>query len=128
MPPDILLMLASSGLTLVASLLFFVSEERPPRSRRSEPEVSFCLPPHRLNHRRRPPPLPANEPVVVETEQGVVTLRLEGEVWVVSMPIITADTPLRAQGTGRIDDLRWHGQAGVARRISSQWKQRPGQA
>ena len=44
MPPDVLLVLASSGITLVASLLFFVSEDTAPIERETPP-VAFCLPP-----------------------------------------------------------------------------------
>src|SRR6185436_14930364 len=56
MPTDVFLALASSGISLIASLMFLVT----PPPRREEPEddprfwVPFLLPPARV----RPPPLP----------------------------------------------------------------------
>jgi hypothetical protein len=128
MPPDVFLVLASSGLTLVASLLFFVSDDAPPPERDDEARslVSFCLPPRR---RQQPPPLPSRDCEVAVSSgalHGVVTLRPQGEDWVVTLETTQVDdTP---EGVGAVHDLRWHGQAGVVRGRTRSWKQKPGRA
>lgn len=133
MPPDVFLVLASSGLTLVASLLFFVSDDTAPREQLGPP-VAFCVPPVRP----RPPPLPAMPECSVDVStralHGVLTVRLQGDEWLVSLdtnPV--ADMPalqVREGQDGRlaVHDLRWHGRAGVARATRRTWKQKPGQA
>lgn len=133
MPPDVLLVLASSGITLVASLLFFVSEERAPH-RRAVPEVAFCLPPIR----KTPPPLPVMPECAVDLStaalHSTLTLKMSGEDWVVTLDTApVADMPaLRMvgdrEGAGQVNDLRWHGKAGVAKPTRRTWKQKPGRA
>jgi len=136
MPPDIFLVLASSGLTLVASLMFFVSEEAAPIEAPVDPrdEVSFCVPPVRG---AQPPPLPVNPSCSVDvstpTIGGLLTLRPIGAEWLVTLESVPlADSPavqVRGQdGTGAVHDLRWHGRAGLARPVRRQWRQKPGQA
>lgn len=133
MPPDVLLVLASSGITLVASLLFFVSEERPPQQVLGPP-VNFCLPPSR----KAPPPLPVMPECAVDLSNSslhsVMTLKPIGDEWVVTLdtsPI--KDVPALqvnegGDGVGQVNDLRWHGKAGVARATHRTWKQKPGRA
>ena len=139
MPPDVLLVLASSGLTFVASLMFFVSDDHPPAELDPEElrksQVSFCLPPRR--QLVLPPPLPTNPEcaVSVSTGQlsGVMTLRPQGDEWVVTLETAPVhDTPAMqvrdGDGVGAVHDLRWHGQAGVAHPTRRSWKQKPGRA
>lgn len=134
MPPDVLLVLASSGITLVASLMFFVSEEAPP-AQVLGPPVTFCLPPAR---KRSPPPLPVMPECAVDVStpalHSVMTLKPVGEEWVVTLDT----TPIKdvpalqvnaaGDGVGQVNDLRWHGQAGVAKSTRRTWKQKPGRA
>lgn len=134
MPPDVLLVLASSGLTLIASLMFFVSEEAPPRLRLGPP-VSFCIPPRRS---AGPPPLPPSDATVVDVStpsvHGVLTLKPVGGEWVVTLETSPlGDTPAQridqhGAATGAVHDLRVHSKAGVARGRAKTWKQKPGQA
>jgi len=137
MPPDIFLVLASSGLTLVASLMFFVAEDPPPAERPADPkdEVSFCVPPFR--RAAQPPPLPVNPSCSVDvstpTLGGLLTLRPAGDEWLVTLESVPlADSPavqVRGRdGVGSVHDLRWHGRAGLTRPVRRQWKQKPGQA
>lgn len=137
MPPDVLLALASSGLTLVASLMFLVSDDTPmPDAEDPLNQVAFCLPPQRA--RAQPPPLPASPecavPVRTAAVEGVLTLKLQGDEWLVTLDYAPmADVPALAldengEGTGAVHDLRWHGKAGVARAVRRSWKQKPGQA
>ena len=119
MPPDVFLMLASSSLTFVASLLFFVSPEPLPKPRIEE-EVAFCAPPPRA----RPPPLPVAESIRVATTMGVMSLRPEGDSWVVTYEPNT----LASETGATVHDLRWHGTAAVPRPSRGKWKQKPGQA
>ncbi len=134
MPPDVFLVLASSGLTLVASLLFFVSEDVPPPDLDdARAWVSFCLPPRRA--RARPPPLPPSREceVAVSTGSfhGVMTLRPQGDDWVVTLetsPVDDAPTAQARKGEGAVHDLRWHGEAGVVRSTKRSWRQKPGRA
>ena len=133
MPPDVFLVLASSGITLVASLLFFVSEDRPPAVRETA-SVAFCLPPSR----KAPPPLPVMPECAVNLStaalHSVMTLKPQGDEWVVTLDTCpVADMPALqvsadGEGTGSVHDLRWHGKAGVARATRRTWKQKPGRA
>jgi hypothetical protein len=135
MPPDVLLVLASSGITLVASLLFFVSEDFAPVEREAPP-VTFCLPPARSL--KAPPPLPVMPECAVNLSNAVLhsvmTLKPQGEEWVVTLDTVPmADMPALqvrddGDGVGSVHDLRWHGKAGVARATRRTWKQKPGQA
>jgi hypothetical protein len=134
MPPDVFLVLASSGLTLVASLMFFVSDDPPPPERIVEPkdEVTFCLPPKRM----RPPPLPRRHTplnIMITTVQGQLTLRPQGDEWLMTLDAVPlADSPAvqvhGEDGGGAVHDLRWHGKAGLVRPLRQQWKQKPGRA
>ncbi|MEW6430483.1 MAG: hypothetical protein AB1730_03145 [Myxococcota bacterium] len=141
MPPDVLLALASSGLTLVASLLFLVSDDAPIAEGPEDPrqQVGFCLPPSRGRAVGvRPPPLPSPPECAVAVRtaavEGVLTLKPQGDEWLVTLDSVPmADVPALAlnddgEGTGAVHDLRWHGKAGVARAVRRSWKQRPGQA
>lgn len=141
MPPDVLLALASSGLTLVASLMFLVSDDAPPADTPEDPrhQVAFCLPPQRGRAVVvRPPPLPPSPECAVALKtpavDGVLTLRPQGDEWIVTLDYAPmADVPALAlnekgEGTGAVHDLRWHGKAGVARAVRRTWKQKPGQA
>ncbi|MBL8909507.1 MAG: hypothetical protein JNM17_02280 [Archangium sp.] len=133
MPPEVLLVLASSGITLVASLMFFVSNERPPPVVEG-PSVAFCLPPARKN----PPPLPVMPECAVDLStsslHSVMTFKPMGDEWVVTLDT----TPIKdvpalqvtedGDGVGQVNDLRWHGRAGVARSTHRTWKQKPGRA
>lgn len=135
MPPDVLLVLASSGLTLVASLMFFVSDDVPPvdvvdpRS-----EVAFCLPPRPPKRLAVPPPLPTPAECAIPMLHGVMTLKPQGDEWVVTLDTVPmSDVPALqvredGDGGGSVHDLRWHGRAGVARAVRHTWKQKPGQA
>lgn len=79
MPPDVLLVLASSGITLVASLLFFVSEDCEPVQIQGIP-VQFCLPPKRPLAVPPPLPVPFECAVDVSTQSlhSVMTLKPQG--------------------------------------------------
>ena len=135
MPPDVFLALASSGISLIASLMFLVT----PPPRREEPEddprlhVSFLLPPARG---ARPPPLPVRECSVglgISTLHAVIGVKLSGDEFVVTLETAPrADAPAlqvtNGRGHGAVTDLRWHGKAGLARVTKSQWKLKPGQA
>lgn len=134
MPPDVFLVLASSGITFVASLLFFVSEDAPPKEV-ERPHVAFCLPPTR---KKAPPPLPVMPECAVDVStaalHSVMTLRPQGDEWLVTLDTAPlTDMPalqLRGnhEGSGSVHDLRWHGRAGVARPTHRTWKQKPGRA
>ncbi len=134
MPPDVLLVLASSGITLVASLLFFVSEDREPVQIQGIP-VQFCLPPKRS--RQAPPPLPVPFECAVDVStqslHSVMTLKPVGEDWVMTLDMEPmCDTPaVRVEGThgvGQVNDLRWNDRAGYVRPTQRQWKVKPGRA
>jgi hypothetical protein len=134
MPPDVLLVLASSGITLVASLLFFVSDDRVPLERLG-PLVGFCLPPSR---KRSPPPLPHMPECAVDVStpalHSVMTLKPQGDEWVITLETAPmTDVPALqigadGEGQGQVNDLRWHARAGVARATRRSWKQKPGWA
>jgi len=141
MPPDVFLILASSGLTLVAALMFFVSEEPEPAEAPVDPKtlVSFCLPPARKQRvSARPPPLPAAVECAVNVStasiHGVMTLKPVGEEWVVTLDTApVGDMPASQvhdehDAYGAVHDLRWHGRAGVAKATTRTWKQKPGRA
>jgi hypothetical protein len=141
MPPDVFLALASSGLTLVASLMFFMSDEEAPPERPLSPkdEVAFCDPPRRQLRAAAPPPLPrlAQEACIVDvstpTVGGLLTLRPQGDTWLVTLESVPlADSPAvqvhGTDGVGTVHDLRWHGRAGLTRPVRRQWRQKPGQA
>lgn len=136
MPPDVFLLLASSGISLVASLLFFVSDDRPILEREAAPEdleplVDFCLPP------QRPPPLPPGRSVGfdVSTPQVAATLTLKprGDEWELQLtctprgdaPLVQVDGP---DVGGQVTDLRWHQRAGAVRSTQKQWRIKPGRA
>ena len=138
MPPDVLLLLASSGITLVASLMFFVSEEHPPLEE-DDPRfhVRFCLPPLRMQG--VPPPLPARPDCTVNVStaglHSVLTMRPTGESedWVVTLECAPVPDSAALQvrgndGIGAVTDLRWHGRAGLAKPTKRQWRQKPGRA
>lgn len=134
MPPDVFIVLASSGITLVASLMFFVSEDLAPTERQG-PSVAFCIPPHRGH---RPPPLPVMPECAVDVStpqvRGVLTLRPQGDEWVVTLDTAPqTDTPAvklegSKEGSGTVNDLRWHQRAGVPQAVRRTWKQKPGRA
>lgn len=141
MPPDVLVLLASSGLTFVASLMFLVHDEAPPPAEIDDPRtyVSFCLPP--LRRQAMPPPLPARAPrpdcaVDISTTglHSVVTMRPgDGDEWLVTLECVPLpDSPALQvrgnDGVGAVTDLRWHGKAGLAKPTKRQWKQKPGRA
>jgi hypothetical protein len=136
MPPDVLLVLASSGLTLVASLLFFVSDDRPPLVS-DGPPVSFCLPPQRARPVVLPPPLPVPVECAVDVStrslHSVMTLKPEGDEWVMTLDMAPVDDmpAVRVEGThgvGQVNDLRWTHKAGYVRATQRQWKVKPGRA
>lgn len=137
MPPDVFLALASSGISLIASLMFLVT----PPARREEPEddprfhVPFLLPPTRAAV-AKPPPLPVRECLVglgQSTLNAVMGIKLNGDDFVVTLETAPrADAPAlqvtNGRGHGAVTDLRWHGKAGLARTTKSQWKLKPGRA
>ncbi|MCA3012945.1 MAG: hypothetical protein INH41_11155 [Myxococcaceae bacterium] len=136
MPPDVLLVLASSGISLVASLLFLVSDEREP-SVGEGPPVSFCLPPPRPRARAQPPPLPAPAGCSVDVStrslHSVLTLKPEGDEWTMTLDMAPVrDAPaVRVegdQGAGQVNDLRWSRSAGYVRATQRQWRVKPGRA
>lgn len=135
MPPDVFLILASSGITLVASLLFFVSDDREPAQAASS-LVHFCLPPKRPVLLRPPPlPTPIECAVDVSTQSlhSVMTLKPTGDEWVMTLDMVpVCDTPaVRVEGThgtGQVNDLRWNDRAGYVRPTQRQWKIKPGRA
>jgi hypothetical protein len=134
MPPDVFLALASSGISLIASLMFLVV----PPPRRPEPDddprfyVPFMLPPLRST----PPPLPSRECRVDLSQpalHAVMELKLKGEEFEVTLHCAPrADAAALqvngARGLGAVSDLRWHGKAGLARATQGKWKLKPGQA
>ncbi len=138
MPPDVFLMLASSGLGLVASLMFFVSEDRPPEEPvvddQRKPQLSFCMPPHRA--RLQPPPLPRPMRAWCEvnfTASSVMTFRPTGEEWEITLDVVpVADAPAmqvqNGDASGSVHDLRWHGKAGLPKPVRRTWRQKPGRA
>jgi hypothetical protein len=140
-------MLASSGLTLLASLLFFVSDERAPHEGPVDPRslVGFCLPPPpRLAPQSgagavvlSPPPLPQREqlevPFSTQRLAGVMTFTPGPDGWDVTLSTTPrADAPAvqvdDETATTAVHDLRWHGRAGVASPVTRRWRQKPGQA
>lgn len=134
MPPDVLLVLASSGITLVASLLFFVSEDREPVQIQGIP-VQFCLPPKRPLAKPPPLPQPVECAVDVSTQSlhSVMTLKPQGDDWVMTLDMTpVCDTPAvrveGSQGVGQVNDLRWNNRAGYVRPTQKQWKVKPGRA
>ncbi len=139
MPPDVLLLLASSGITLVASLMFFVSEDHAPVLEADDPRfhVRFCLPPLRMQG--VPPPLPARPDCAVNLStaglHSVLTMRptAESDEWVVTLECAPVPDSAALQvrgndGVGAVSDLRWHGRAGLAKPTKRQWRQKPGRA
>ncbi|MFT3835501.1 MAG: hypothetical protein QM723_00695 [Myxococcaceae bacterium] len=136
MPPDVFLVLASSGITLVASLLFLVSHESPPKDPFDDPRlwVSFCDPPMFMG---RPPPLPKRQECSVSVStpalHGLLTLAPAGDEWIVTLDTSPLEDSAAMQvrgtdGVGAVTDLRWHGRAGLARPVRRTWRQKPGQA
>jgi hypothetical protein len=137
MPPDVMLLLASSGLTFVASLMFLVRDEVAPVEV-DDPRlhVSFCLPPLRLQ--QGPPPLPIRPDCAVSLStpglHSVMTMRpADGDEWLVTLECVPVPDSAALQvrgndGVGAVTDLRWHGKAGLARPTKRQWRQKPGRA
>ncbi|MHB8877964.1 MAG: hypothetical protein ACYC8T_30075 [Myxococcaceae bacterium] len=153
MPPDVFLVLASSGIAFVASLMFLVSDD-PVKPSFDDPRLltSFTLPP--LRTPPSPPPLPRGRaprlPVVddgygYEASIGGTHFRMRLSLdrqtggWLVDVdyePL--ADTPaLRIDegsesgplhGSGQVNDLRWNGRAGIARRAHARWRKPPADA
>ncbi|MBK7858676.1 MAG: hypothetical protein IPJ65_08650 [Archangiaceae bacterium] len=136
MPPDVFLALASSGISLIASLMFLVAA---PPSREDEYDdprfhVPFLLPPSRA----RPPPLPRARECTVgllqSSLQAVVGIKLSGDDFVVTLECAPhRDAPALqvaadGRGHGTVSDLRWHGKAGLAHATRSEWKLKPGRA
>jgi len=140
MPPDVLLALASSGLTLVASLMFLVSDDTPAPEGPVDPRalVGFCLPPARARVQARPPPLPVAPECAVSVRtpavEGVLTLKPQGDEWIVTLDyapmadVLALALNAQGEGSGAVHDLRWNRKAGVARAVRRSWKQKPGQA
>jgi hypothetical protein len=132
MPADVLFALASSGLTVIASLVFFVSVEAPPSERRSE-VLRYCLPPVRAC---APPPLPQVSccfGLTLPTLVARLTLRPSGGEWLLTLTAVPlADAPAARIGPGTpagfVNDLRWHGRAGVQSPTQRCWKVKPGRA
>ena len=134
MPPDVFLLLASSGITLVASLLYLVDERTPPEvvdDPRSH--VGYCLPPMRV----KPPPLPRPKWAVVdmsnEKMRGVMTLRPDGAEWLVTLEVEARDdgTALEFLGPGMlgaVSDVRLKGKAELVRPTKRAWKVKPARA
>lgn len=151
MPPDVFLVLASSGITFLASLMFFVSDDAPPAERPDDParHLAFCLPPPRAgwvpavtsstgpaSATPQPPPLPDRSCEIdlsTPTLTSSLSLRQSGDDWVVTLstaPISdSAGVQVHGdQGFGAVSDLRWHGKAGLAKPVSRQWRQKPAKA
>lgn len=137
MPPDVMLLLASSGITFVASLMFLVSDESPPPEEIDDPRthVRFCLPPLRMQG--GPPPLPPRADCAVNVStaglHSVMTMRPSGDEWIVTLecapvPDSAALQVRGSDGIGAVSDLRWHGRAGLAKPTKRQWRQKPGRA
>lgn len=134
MPPDVFLLLASSGITLVASFLYLV-DERPSPEKPDDPRthVGYCLPPMRV----KPPPLPRPRWAVVDMSnarmRGVMTLRPDGSDWLVTLEVEARDdgAALEAIAPGilaAVSDVRLKGKAELARPSKRVWKVKPGQA
>lgn len=133
MPPDVLLALASSGITLVASLMFLAHDGQGTDAEPVGEEVSFCLPPAR--GAVGPPPLRGPDIALRMTLfDGALTLEPGDDEWTITL----ASTPL-ADGpalaldddgatVGVAHDLRWSGRAGVPRAVRRTWKQKVGRA
>ncbi|MBI3182476.1 MAG: hypothetical protein HYZ28_10055 [Myxococcales bacterium] len=141
MPADVFLMLCSSGIALVASLMFLVND-RVPKDPPDDPSrwVSFRLPPLRT-----PPPLPSERsrcelamPLPGSRLRMTLCCLGRGEQWEVTVesePLpdspalqIRSDSGGVLRGSGSVHDLRWHGRAGLASRARAQWKRPPGRA
>jgi hypothetical protein len=135
MPPDVFLALASSGIYLIASLMFLVA----PSPRRPDPDddprfnVPFMLPPSLM----KPPPLPARQECTVNVSQpalhAVMAFKMQGDEFVVTLHCAPRADAAALQvsdgrGSGAVSDLRWHGKAGLARATQGRWKLKPGQA
>ncbi len=128
MPFDVFFAIASSGVSLIASMFWLV---HPPKLRLGDdgPEQTFCLPP--VRHAHRPPPLPQTPECSVSlTSTETLTLRATGDEWEVTLDSAPmADVPaMRADGTGMVNDLRWNQRAGLPRAIRRVWKQKPARA
>jgi hypothetical protein len=150
MPPDVFLVLASSGITFLASLMFFVSKELPPAEFPDDParHVAFCLPPSRASWvpagtsstgsglAAMPPPLPERSCEVdlsTQTLNSSLNLRPSGDDWLITLSTAPISDSAAVQvhggqGFGTVNDLRWHGKAGVAKPVSRQWRQKPAKA
>ena len=136
MPPDVFLALASSGISLIASLMFLVVPARRAREPYDDPRfhVPFVLPPLRLA--MKPPPLPVRECAVRIAQSSldaVMGFKMLGNEFVVTLECAPRDDAPALQvsdgrGSGAVTDLRWHGRAGLARATRAQWKQKPGRA
>ncbi len=136
MPPDVFLALASSGISLIASLMFLVTPPPRPKEPEDDPRfhVPFLLPPVRA---AKPPPLPPSRECSVDVSQtglqAVMGFKLSGDEFVVTLecsprPDAPALQVEGGRGHGAVTDLRWHGKAGLARATKQQWKLKPGRA
>jgi len=136
MPPDVFLALASSGISLIASLMFLVTPPPKPKEEEDDPRlhVPFLLPPVRVH---KPPPLPPARECTVDVSQSglqaVMGFKLSGDEFVVTLECAPRpDAPAlqveNGRGHGAVTDLRWHGKAGLARPTKQQWKLKPGRA
>ncbi|MBL8952777.1 MAG: hypothetical protein JNK82_18495 [Myxococcaceae bacterium] len=136
MPPDVFLALASSGISLIASLMFLVTPPLPAKEPDDDPRlhVPFLLPPARV---AKPPPLPPARECTVDVSQSslqaVMAFKLSGDEFVVTLECVPRPDAAALQvdggrGHGAVNDLRWHGQAGLARSTKQQWKLKPGRA
>ncbi len=124
MPPDVLLMLASSGITFIASLMFFVSPDGPPKEVPG-PEVTFCAPPER----GVPPPLPVNGSAnCLQTPGGKISIHHIDGAWVFVTEPQADSLAVTLNGNQRVSDVRWHGRAGLQRVSRKPWAQKPGRA
>lgn len=135
MPVDVFLILASSGITLVASLLYLVDDRLPPEVP-DDPRlhVPYCDPPLRV----RPPPLPRPRWAVVDLStpsvQGIMTLKpTESGEWLVTLECeprgdSAALEELSGGTFGAVADVRLKGRAELAQPSKRSWKQKPARA
>jgi hypothetical protein len=83
-----------------------------------------------------PPPLPERScdiDLSTQTLTSTLNLRPSGDDWVVTLSTAPISDSAAVQvhgdqGFGAVNDLRWHGKAGVAKPVSRQWRQKPAKA